>query len=390
MRSNPSAGGFLSIGKLTARLEKNDKRGTLNAKVSDSSSSFIVHRSSFAVRTPTATVTDLGTEFGVEVSSEGATDTQVFVGKVRIATAGGQRGGNGQTRVIRAGQYTHVGKEMMLCVDERDSKVRAKQFTRTMPAELSARDAYAELVLSMNPVVYYRMDQWPETAKKGCYVLVDSAPGAHHGVACLDQTFGKPSCRGKFGGALALHGAMGSDYAFVKNYPKTDNGQLSVSAWVWPVVLDPWVPIVSNWYHSPSHEEIGQFSLAVNTALELVATIRQPDGKQARVCELGRPLPRSQWHHVAFVADGAVLHLYRNGVEIRTAPYRGIAGQPARDCLNVGSAMDKDGTGPRPENAYVWNGRLDEIAVFNHALSAEQVHQLYTGKDTAASRRTSP
>ena len=60
-------------------------------------------------------MTDLGTEFGVEVSSEGATDTQVFVGKVQIATAGGQHGGNGQTRVIRAGQYAHVGKDMMLC-----------------------------------------------------------------------------------------------------------------------------------------------------------------------------------------------------------------------------------------------------------------------------------
>ena len=117
-----------------------------------------------------------------------------------------------------------------------------------------ASDAYAELVLSMNPVVYYRMDQWPETDKKGRYVLVDSAPGAHHGVACLDEAFGKPSCRGKFGGALDIHGSMGSDYAFVKNYPKADNGQLSVSVWVWPVVLDPWAGIVSNWYHPPTGE----------------------------------------------------------------------------------------------------------------------------------------
>ena len=160
---------------------------------------------------------------------------------MQIATAGGQRGGNGQTRVIRAGQYACVGKDMMLSADGRDFEVRAKRFTRIMPAGLPTSDAYAELVLSMNPVVYYRMDQWPETDKKGCYVLVDSAPGAHHGVACLDETFGKPSCRGKFGGALDLHGPMGSDYAFVKNYPKADSGQLSVSAWVWPVMLDPWV-----------------------------------------------------------------------------------------------------------------------------------------------------
>ena len=256
---------------------------------------------------------------------------------------------------------------------------------------LPTSDAYAELVLSMNPVVYYRMDQWPETDKKGCYVLVDSAPGAHHGVACLDEAFGKPSCRGKFGGAMDLHGPMGSDYAFVKNYPKADNGQLSVSAWVWPVALDPWVGIVSNWYLlSRAPRRSANSASESNDTLELSAEIHQQDGGVVRVWERGKPLPRSQWHHVAFVADGAVLHLYRNGVEVGAAPCRGIARQPLPECLSIGCAMNKDGTRPRPENAYVWNGRLDEIAVFNHALSAEQVRQLYAGQATAASRRTSP
>ena len=88
-----AAGGYLSVGKLTARLEKNDKCGTLNAERSASSSAFIVQPSSFIVRTPTATVTDLGTEFSVEVSREGKHDVQVFVGMVKVqlpAEAGGK------------------------------------------------------------------------------------------------------------------------------------------------------------------------------------------------------------------------------------------------------------------------------------------------------------
>jgi hypothetical protein len=28
-----------------------------------------------------------------------------------------------------------------------------------------------------------------------------------------------------------------------------------------------------------------------------------------------------------------------------------------------------------------WNGRLDELAIFNHALTAEQVRQLYVGSE---------
>ena len=61
---------------------------TLNYQIVDSS--FIVQPSSFVIRTPTATVTDLGTEFGVEVNKEGATDTHVFIGEVQIATGSGQ------------------------------------------------------------------------------------------------------------------------------------------------------------------------------------------------------------------------------------------------------------------------------------------------------------
>ncbi len=42
----------------------------------------------FAVRTPTATVTDLGTEFGVEVRDSGATTARVFQGVVELKTNG--------------------------------------------------------------------------------------------------------------------------------------------------------------------------------------------------------------------------------------------------------------------------------------------------------------
>ena len=92
----------------------------------------------------------------------------------------------------------------------------------------------------MKPAVYYRMEQWPKDEKKGCYVLVDSAPGAHHGEVHVDEAFG-PRCRGRFGSALDLHGPAVGDYAIVPDYPKTDNDQLSVSAWVWAVALRRWI-----------------------------------------------------------------------------------------------------------------------------------------------------
>ena len=58
---------------------------------------------SFSVRTPTATVTDLGTEFGVEVNEQGDTTSHVFVGQVKVASVGGTAIGT-QEHVLHAGQ----------------------------------------------------------------------------------------------------------------------------------------------------------------------------------------------------------------------------------------------------------------------------------------------
>ena len=76
-------GGYLSRGKLTARLEKNVATG---------------HWPLFTIKTPTAIVTDLGTEFGVEVDKHGLTTSHVFRGLVRVqmVAVDGNAQGSGQ------------------------------------------------------------------------------------------------------------------------------------------------------------------------------------------------------------------------------------------------------------------------------------------------------
>ncbi len=53
----------------------------------------------FVVRTPTATVTDLGTEFGVEVARNGRTSTHVFLGAVRMSCRDPRTGASKEARV---------------------------------------------------------------------------------------------------------------------------------------------------------------------------------------------------------------------------------------------------------------------------------------------------
>jgi hypothetical protein len=73
-----NAGGFLSLGKLTARVERRA------SNVESRSQHLTLDSRLFSVRTPTAIVTDFGTEFGVEVDKSGATKSHVFQGKVEL------------------------------------------------------------------------------------------------------------------------------------------------------------------------------------------------------------------------------------------------------------------------------------------------------------------
>ena len=75
------SGGYLAVGKLTARMEKGP--GFRVQRSEDPHPSSLIFHPLFSVRTPTATVTDLGTEFGVEVGSDSQVAVHVFVGTVQ-------------------------------------------------------------------------------------------------------------------------------------------------------------------------------------------------------------------------------------------------------------------------------------------------------------------
>jgi len=76
-------GGFLAVGKLTGRLEKPVKKPDSQSRIPNSSTPFVI-------RTPSAVITDLSTEFGVEVNADGHTASYVFRGSVEVQSVGRQ------------------------------------------------------------------------------------------------------------------------------------------------------------------------------------------------------------------------------------------------------------------------------------------------------------
>jgi hypothetical protein len=109
-------GGFMRVGKLTGQAETKESKG-------------------FAVRTPTAIVTDLGTEFGVEVTSEGNTVSHVFRGSVRLQTIRNaiEDGDKDTTRVLHSGESARIDSGAKDRIAQLDASKAAGLFVRQLP-----------------------------------------------------------------------------------------------------------------------------------------------------------------------------------------------------------------------------------------------------------------
>ncbi|MBN1396174.1 MAG: NPCBM/NEW2 domain-containing protein [Pirellulales bacterium] len=109
-----SAGGYLTVGKLTARVKT--KGSGFGIQGSDVVKQKFPNPqppipNPFFVRTPTAVVTDLGTEFGVEVSENGDTTSHVFEGSIQVQIVGSAGSASGAPRVFKAGESVLVKKD---------------------------------------------------------------------------------------------------------------------------------------------------------------------------------------------------------------------------------------------------------------------------------------
>ncbi len=77
----------------------------------------------------------------------------------------------------------------------------------------------------------------------------------------------------------------------------------------------------------------------------------------------------NNWYHLAIVHDGTNLQPYLNGVPLTSLTVSSLKN-------NVGTRFTVGAYEPSNFN-YNWDGELDEFAVWNTALSAEKIQQIY-------------
>ena len=93
------------------------------------------------------------------------------------------------------------------------------------------------------------------------------------------------------------------------------------------------------------------------------------NGEQGSFYVIQNSIDDTLWHHYGVTYDGTAIIVYIDGVAVDTVGFSGnIAVNPTRDLY-----LGKDPWG----NSF--NGLLDEVRIYNRALSAEEIELLSTG-----------
>jgi len=80
-------------------------------------------------------------------------------------------------------------------------------------------------------------------------------------------------------------------------------------------------------------------------------------------------LPLNTWFHIVFQSDGAQIQLYLDGQKVNSFNYS--------SSLKDGSNFYIGATDTVYGFNYIWNGTIDDIRIYNRALSETEIQQLY-------------
>lgn len=192
---------------------------------------------------------------------------------------------------------------------------------------------------------------------------LNDVSGRNHGKAQGNVTFAP----GKVGQAFSLDGSSFITMGNPLPLNLTGN-QVTLSGWINPRVNVPAIYFGKTQYGS------SDYLLVYGTGLHAIV-----DLNGAAVSVLGYSdfpaktklyvPPIGEWTHIAMTYDGTTVTLYANGEVIGQTFYSGnISGTD--EPFNIGGRAVDEGTGK-------FNGLVDEVQVFNRALSADEIRRLF-------------
>ena len=188
----------------------------------------------------------------------------------------------------------------------------------------------------------------------GAAVTDASGQGNHGTISGATRT-----TAGRFGGALSFDGV--NDWVTVADAASLDlTNRLTIEAWVFPTALNSEETVVLK-------EASGALVYALygdNGAQRPGAFVRIAGTTGSSTSALGSAvLPLNGWTHLAMTYDGAQLRLFVNGTLVRIVVRTGLMANSAGPLRIGGNAIWSE----------FFNGRIDEVRIYNRALTASEI-----------------
>ena len=358
----------------------------------------------FTVRTPDASVVDLGTEFGVRAGPAG-TRVHVYEGRVDVNPAGASRPGLGEAYVTRpstpvaAGRTATVAPGATAVSVDADGAAPAAggalgEFVRIKDFESLARAATpAAPAADRAAALWFRLHRDPALIAYYAFAEDDRSAGALVNRAGPAGAAKSPPARpgpvaaavtadwaaGRFDGKPALAFADSADRAAVRVPGR--HARLTLAAWVNVADLAPvdpagrrhafWSSLLMTDGRGAARDGYVHWQVSSVGRLSLSASqTRQPqpnyEGGPVGVVTSGA------WHHVAVTYDSVDdrVAFYVDGRRTHAEPTAGQGPLEVGDA-QVGNWADDDGLTRHLA------GRVDELVVLSRAMTADEVAALW-------------
>ena len=211
-----------------------------------------------------------------------------------------------------------------------------------------------------NPVSHYKFDESSGTT------TADSSGNGHVGTLNGGATF---SSLGISGNAILLDGTDG--YVSIADSSDLDLNEMTISAWVNYISILP-APDgnqgIVNKYRTDQPNE-GGYELFIREGTGDVDSGLKDDS--GNITGASNSISAGSWHHIGLTYDGSTIKLYVNGV-LKDSETKNVTVTPNSLPLIIGALMDQNSTVHR-----FFKGRIDEVQIFDEALSQDQIQSLF-------------
>ena len=233
--------------------------------------------------------------------------------------------------------------------------------------KLTAAALFTVIVVSFNPCAFAELldglvAYWPLDENTG--TDAPDVSGSHDGTL---TTTGISWTAGKLGNAVDCHGSdFGNGYVNIPQHSALKPANISIQAWVSIDAFGDWDGIVGN-FEDTSDTESGWalFTHGANTVSWYVSVAGSMRWTSVSV-------PTAQWTHLVGTYDGTNVKLYKNAAPPVTTAASGFIDYSEYPPLGmrIGQYYDTN-----EQDAL--DGRVDEVALWNRALTQDEVLMLY-------------